>query len=234
MIRVPRPSPKTRAALSRAWPHVRAALVLFHVASMVILATPAQQGGLSRRAWKARSVQSEMALWSRRLTAWGFALSPAEVEERAYRLMEGWMGVREIVTAPFGRYARSVGAVQSWSMFTGPQIYPTVLVVDVERGGVWEPVFARGSKTLTWQGAVLDHARLRKMFVWFNSPGRDRAYGELVDWLAARAAHDFKDATRLRARLYRYQQSTPEEARAGVVHEGTVERERIVPLDGLR
>lgn len=234
MIRVPRPSPTTLAALSRAWPHVRAALVLFHVAAMVVLATPAQQGGLSRSMWKERSVQSEFAMWSRRLSAWGIALSPAEVEERSYRLMERWMGVREIVTAPFGRYAHSVGAVQSWRMFTGPQLYPTVLRVDVERDGVWEPVFARGSKEHKWQGEVLDHARLRKMFVWFTLPGRERAYGELVDWLAARAAHDFKDATRLRARLYRYQQSTPEEARAGVVHEGTFERERIVPLDGRR
>ena len=72
--------------LKKGWPHLRAALVLFHLACIFVLAFPAPIGGVDRATWKLPAVQQDFQAWARALR-----MSEPAFEDLIYELAVGWM-----------------------------------------------------------------------------------------------------------------------------------------------
>lgn len=212
--------------MSRLWPHVRAWLIVLHVVAITLQALPAPGGAMSRSAWKDPTVQDEIAIWAERL-----GTTPADLEERMWRLGSSWMDVRRSLLTPFQPYYRYAGTAQSWRMFVAPHRYPARLHVEVHQGGAWRPVYVARSREHDWLRRELDNDRMRSAVFRYAWPAYARSYKELVDWLADRAAEDFPEARAVRVRFAKARTPTPAEARAGVEPESDWVRTRIWRLE---
>ena len=104
---------------SSAWKHVRAALVLFHVAAMVLAALPAPVNGMNRAMWKNPTAQLEFEAWAK-----GLGMKTEDFEEGIWKLAVFLMGVREVCLTPVQPYIRYTGTEQPWRMFVGPDRSP--------------------------------------------------------------------------------------------------------------
>jgi hypothetical protein len=214
--------------------HLRTAFVLFHVLAVWVMAFPAPSGGMVRSTWKDPTVQAEFEAWRERLAGWGWQTTPEGFEDGLWALASAWMDVRAGLLVPFSPYYDCCGTWQSWRMFVAPHVYPTRLHVDVHTAEGWQPVFAERSDAHTWLRPVFDHDRMRSATFRYAWSKYARSYGELVRWLAKRAAADFPAADQVRVRYLRGRSPTPEEVRAGVTPETSWELEKIVKLDPLR
>lgn len=147
----------------RAWRHVRAAFVAFHVCAVTLAALPATNSALKRSAWKDPTVKAELSVWAAR-----FGMEEEAFTDRAWDLAVGWYKVRTNVLRPFDPYLKLGQLDQSWQMFVAPHVWPTRLRIEERRaGGGWEPLYEEGSDTATWQASALRVERLRaSIFRW--------------------------------------------------------------------
>jgi hypothetical protein len=218
---------------SRAWPHVRAALVLLHALAITLLALPAPEGAMDRAAWQQPTVQQELKNWADGLNSVGFNVSPQELEDRLWKLADGYMSLRDTATSPFDRYYEYCGTYQGWRMFSGPQMYPARLHIDIEERGQWRPVFVERDPQHRWLASELDSYRFRAFrFRLANMSGFESEYQLFARWVAVRASRDFPDADRVRVSLFRYTLRTPAEVRAGEAEQGEFEQVIELPLRG--
>ena len=219
---------KARAAA--AWRHLRAALVLAHVVVLLLFALPNPGVALDRSAWRSPNVQHELEAWSGRLSALGVDVARPQLEERLYRLLVRWGALRAELLAPTELYQRYAGIRQPWTMFAAPNRHPARLELEVEVQGAWQTIYVARSDEHDWQATLLDHDRMRAVVFRHTWPQFAGTHQHLCRWLARRAARDFPEATRLRARRYRARTPTPEEARAGVRPEGRYEQVILLPI----
>jgi len=219
----------------RAWPHVRAALVLLHVVAVTLMAMPAPGGGMNREAWAEPTVQGEFAAWTERLNGLGFDVTTEQVQDRAWAFAEGFMGLRETVLTPFQPYYEYAGTGQSWRMFVAPHRVPSRLEIDLEgadRAG-WVTIYAQGSDA-RWRARQLEHDRMRAQIFRLSWPGYEGTYAKFGEWVAREAARDFPDGVRVRVRFFEYRTPSPEETRAGVVATGKYEKTKYFTLSRYR
>ena len=217
----------------RAWPELRAVLVLLHVVAVVLVATPSPSVGLRRSTWADPTVQAEFAAWNERFHALGAQWTEKEMEDRLWSFATSYNTVREEILLPFNPYTKYLGTSQTWRMFVAPQRFPTRLDIDVEENGAWTPVFEERSPTLTWLRPMMDHDRVRSVIFRFGWAPYKHLYEDFGTWIAARAARDFPDATRVRLHLYRYQTPSPEQVLTHTEPEGAWQQEHILSLTKL-
>jgi hypothetical protein len=210
--------------------HLIGAFALFHVVAVFLLATPDVRGGLSARAWKDPVVQRQLSQWRDGLAGVGIETTPEELQALIFKIGGGYHDARDKVLTPFAPYERAFGTRQPWRLFSGEHAYPSVLHIDVERGGAFEPIYVARSDEHTWRRPLFDDVRMRKLVYLSSWPHRQKHYQQLVDWIALEVVRDFPDATRVRVRRWRYKIPSAAEARAGQPIKGRFRDERVVDL----
>ena len=141
--------------------HLRAILIVLHLVAITWLALPAPGEGLSRWAWRDPTVQEELADWTARLNRWGYPITQAQFEDDLYNVASTYESVRNWPVPVFGYYYGLCGTFQSWRMFAGPHRYPSRLLIDVDEGGTWRPVYVQRDPEHSWLAMQLDHYRMR-------------------------------------------------------------------------
>lgn len=216
------------------WPQLRAVLVGLHVLGVTLMATPSASAGLKRSLWKEPTVQQEFAAWNSRFRAIGIDWTQPEMEDALWDFAVGWEDVRGELVAPFKDYGRYLGVSQSWRMFVAPHRFPTRLSVDLQEDGAWRTLYEERSPEHTWLARVFDHDRMRSAIFRFGWPQYKKSWEGFSRWVAARAAVEFPDATRIRTRMFKYKTLSPEEVRAGNIPEGKYQQEHVIALEPLR
>ncbi|MCA9571057.1 MAG: hypothetical protein KC656_24625 [Myxococcales bacterium] len=203
--------------------HALAVLVLFHASAVAVSSLPSTRGLLYRPAWKAPSVQDELAAWAETLSAFGPAWTGPELEDTLWDVATTVADVHELLLAPFQPYYTYCGVRQSRQMFPAPERHPARLHADVLEGGVWRNVYVGRSDTADWNRSFFDQDRIRTMTYLYGWPHMRKLVPDLVTYLAPKAREDFPEATELRVRFWRYRTASPEEAAAGRIPEGAFE-----------
>jgi hypothetical protein len=202
-------------SLKKAWPHLRAALVLFHFACIFVLAFPAPIGGLDRAVWKLPAVQEDFQAWARALH-----MSEPVFEDLIFDIATGWMTARGIAARPFETYTAWTGTDQPWRMFVGPVRAPTRLQIQVHGRtappDAWETLFEERSTQYRWHELLFTQERLRSQISRWPWP----AYSGEYDWgcaYIARLAFDERpDIDAARCRFVAQQSPTVEQVRSHV------------------
>lgn len=232
---LPPDPPRNRTAWARAWPHLRAGLVAAHIGAVIVLAIPEASGvPQSREAWKNPTVQAELVAWADRLTELGIDTDAPTLEDDVYEAARTWTELVTTVRAPVQPYATYLGVRQSWRMFVAPHRYPATLHVELEQDGRWQPLYDARSHAHGWRADQLDHVRVRAVLFRYGWSRYARHYQAFARWLAARAAHDFPSATRVRIQMEHFRTPTPQEARAGTIPAGTLEQTIVLELEARR
>lgn len=205
-----------------AWPHVRAALVLFHVLSVIVLSLPGPAIS-SQAAWNTRVAKTDLDDWSRSLGS-----DPATFRTGLRSLALGYISVRDLLAAPFGPYASYAGLTQAWSMFASPQRNPTELHLlgDVGRG-FDVPLFRPHDGSAALFADLLNHNRLRKLRGRFGRRNPGKSYEALARYLAREACAKRPDLLRVKAALWVYRSLGPSDRAAGKVPQGKYESEIV-------
>ncbi|MEM6928357.1 MAG: hypothetical protein AAF602_15595 [Myxococcota bacterium] len=197
------------------WPHLRAVLIVLHVAVITFHAMPTVGGGLSRTAWKTPTVQGEFRAWSERLQGLGFDVEIADLEDPLWAIAVGWEKGRRTMLKPVMPYLRYCGTYQSWRMFVAPHRYPGRLHIDIDRGSGWEPIYVARSPEHAWRRHWLDHDRFRAAIFRYAWKHFRKGRAEFANWVTRRVERDYPDAERVRVSFMRYRTRSPEEVRAG-------------------
>jgi hypothetical protein len=198
------------ASLKKIWPHLRAALVLFHLTAIVVLAFPAPVGGLDRATWKLPNVQHDFEAWARTLH-----VSEPVFEDFIFAAATRFMAVRDAAVRPFAPYVAWTGCEQPWRMFVGPVHYTSRLQVQVRRKGAppeaWETLFEERSPEHRWRESVFAPDRLRSQIARWSWPQFARNYGVGCAWIARLAFDDDPGVMDVRCRFFTQQSPTPEQ-----------------------
>lgn len=222
-------------SLRARWPHVRAALVLFHVVAVLLLAFPAPAGVMQREAWKDPSVQSEFRIWTARANALGISWTKDELEDLVWRFAIAFMDVRATVLTPFRPYADYLGVRQDWRMFSAPHRFPTRLHIEIEEGGEWRTLFVERSDEHTWRRAFFEHHRIRRVVFLHGWRQFRRRYEAFAQYIAREVAAEFPEATQVRLSHFKFRSPTPEEAAQGLWDiDGKLVDKRTIDLAELR
>ncbi|MBL8949255.1 MAG: hypothetical protein JNK82_00665 [Myxococcaceae bacterium] len=198
------------------WAHVRAALVLFHLTMIFVIAFPAPIGGMDRSNWKVASVQQDFAAWATLLH-----VSAASLEDAIYDLAVLYMRGRDAVASPFGPYLRFSGCDQPWRMFVAPVRNIAKLQVQLHVRGAgpdtWETLFEEASAEHQWHKLMFEQERLRSQMARWWWPAFRGVFNESCAYFARLAFAERVDADQVRCRYSLAPSLTPEQARAGVV-----------------
>lgn len=208
------------------WPQVRTALVLLHLVAVTLCAFPSiGAAGMNRSGWKQPTVQGEFRAWSDRLGGLGIAITPDELEERAWGFASAFESARRTVLAPFAPYYTYAGTYQSWKMFVAPHRYPTRVEIAVDRGDGFEVLYLARDPERAWHAEWFDHDRFRAALFRMGWPQYKPLRRHFLEWVAERVAAEVPDARRVRVAFLRTETPTPAETAAGV--EPAVERELV-------
>lgn len=194
----------------RWWPHLRALLILFHIAAILLMCTPPAEQVLDRNRWRSPVGQTQFETWASRLEAVGIDTTPAGLESWLWERAKTYARVRRIAGKPFDPYVRALNLHQGWALFTNPQRRPAQVVAWLHTPGRgWETIYAQRSEVFDYKREQLDNHRLRKLAGRIARRRRPRMYSRLATWLARSAARDFPEADRLRVMLFRYRTHAP-------------------------
>lgn len=192
------------------WPHVRALLILVHLVSVVILSLPSSNRLGDKSHWDAPRQQSELQAWADRL-----GVEKEEFESFLWNTSQKYLKIRRWISRPFLRYADYAGTRQGWTMFTNPRLVTGRFEVEVEIDGVWELVFRPRDSEADWNRWQFDHNRVRKLMGRLATKPHQRAYNEFTNWVAAKVAADFPQATRAKITLLTWKTLPPDAIRDG-------------------
>lgn len=208
----------------RCWARVRAALIAYHVAAIVMLSFPGSAKLGDKQRWKERRTQAQLALWGERLRGFGVDIDDAALEAKLWGAAQTYLRTRALLTAPFAPYAHL--APQGWGMFKAPPLEPSQLAVDVQAdGGVFRTVHLTGSTEHDYLSDTLGNNRFRKQI---GRTGRDpKLLAQIAEWVARQAFRDFPDAARVRVRVIRLKSLPPDRRRAGETPPARTERQHI-------
>ena len=216
------------------WLHLRAVLVVLHILAVVLVAIPAPQGGMDRRAWAEPTVQAEFAAWGVQLRALGVPWTDTDLQEHLWTAATTYMDVRTKVLAPIRPYNRYLGTGQSWRMFVAPHRHPSRLEVAVKEADQWRVVYLQPRPGPDWLEDLLEHDRTRSVLFRYAWPAYRGRHKRLSRWLAHRAAGDFPGASHVRVRWLRQRTPSPVEARTGTIPPVAVHGERTFATAPLR
>ncbi len=211
---------------SRAWKHLRAALVLGHVVAIFLAAVPAPVGGSDRANWKNATAQAEFALW-----AGALRMQPADFEDKLFALATFWMNVRAVYLTPVDPWIRFTGTDQPWRMFVGPDRYPARFQVQYRPGDVHDfiTLFEEKSAQYTWHKAYFSEERVRSQIYRHSFPDYAHVATLSCKYLAARVFEEKPDAAQVRCRFFRQRSRSPQAVLANTPPEpGQWEREDVI------
>lgn len=211
----------------RVWKHVRAALVLFHVSTMVLAALPAPVNGMNRDMWKNPTAQMEFKAW-----ADGLRMKPEVFEEGIWKLAVFWMGVREVYLTPVQPYIRYTGTEQPWRMFVGPDRFPPRYQVQAKTATTdYATLYEERSPEFRWHEDYFTQERVRSYLYRYAWPEYSGWNETACRYLARQIFQERPDVTDVRCRTFKQKSQSVEEVRAKVplepgqwVHESVIHR----------
>lgn len=210
------------AAMSRWWPHIRAALVSFHLLAIVLVAIPAPVGGMSRGSWKEPTVQAELAIWSRILR-----VPQPVLEKRLYSLASTYMDARSAVLRPIRPYIAATGTDQPWRMFVAPHRYPARYQVQARGPGPfaspeadWQTLFEERSPTYRWRESFFEQERVRSVLFRYAWPEYSGDARRTCEWIAREIRAEDPSRTEVRCRYWKARSPTAREVREGCIPDG--------------
>ncbi len=209
-----------------------AVFVAFHVLAMLVLALPANGRLGDRAVWQSRENQLQFARWARLASKLGVARDGPELEQLLWRLVQSYLGARQVAVAPFELYREYCGMGQGWRMFSNPQSHPAYIHVELRRGASFEPIYLSRSSQYDWRARQLDHHRVRKLFGRIARSTEQDLWEQFGAWAAQRAAQDFPDALELR--IWQERRRTPEPGSAETAVAAEPEQVRTYDLRALR
>lgn len=177
--------------------HLRTILVLLHVLAITLLAFPAPVG-LTQRALAQPEIQDTIQADAEALQDLGVDLGPQRLSALLWSAGSRFLAARRTLLAPFRPYARAVGCEQGWRMFGTLNRRPAWLLIELQEGETWRPIYRSRSETLSWHRQWLDQERMRaqvNQFAWLR---HRQSYDELGTWLARQAAVEFPQANHIR------------------------------------
>ena len=194
----------------RAWPHIRAILIFFHVAAMLTFCLPGPGRVLRKESWKAPPSQRQFKNWSARVNSIGFNTTPKSFEAWLWDVSESYAGVHRKVSRPFWRYMRRFHLYQGWALFSSPQLTPVEIHIDIHDPATgYRPIYVQRSDTHSWHRDLFDSNRMRKLVGRIGRRKTLGRYPDLVKWVARTAAREFPSADKVRIRLLRYSALPP-------------------------
>jgi len=215
------------------WPQLRAAFVLFHVLTVVVLSLP-RPGELDKpSAWQKPRVQRNFATGTRLLRGLGLPLEDGTLQAYTWDAALFYLRAQAQIGKPFAPYARTVGIRQGWRMFLTGGREAAREHIEILEGGRWRTLYVRGSAEHRWLGTELDYHRMRKL-CGFAVKGHEAEWEAFARCLARRAAREFPGASALRLRSELFDVPTAAETLAGLKLEPSFGREVLVPLQELR
>lgn len=150
------------------WTRVRFVWIAFHALAMALVSIPVPTNGTQPAYWRRKSVQVELANWTRRLQGLGFETTSENLEKSVRELSAAWTTSRDRILSPLLDYQGLLNTRQGWYMFTGPDRQPRRFVLDVTtKEGKRVPVFELGEGSLAPSLLDPDFAesyRVRKAF----------------------------------------------------------------------
>lgn len=238
-VRAPWPQLRALAAplvagLRRRWPAIRALVVVYHVALIVVLSLPSAAALRTRAIWDNANTQADLAGWAAALGRVGVELSGPELGARLHALAGEVADAQAALVRPFLGFSHLVGLRQGWAMFASPQRYPFEIHVDLEVDGVWRPLYRPHDDAAAWRRATFEHNRFRKLAGSFARRFNRRRYDELAAWLGRQALADHPSASRARVLLHAYRTLAPAEVRAGERPRGRDREVRIFTAEAGR
>ncbi len=219
---------RLRSALRRAWARSRwrwvAATCIAYVALAIWIALPSGARLRDRALWEQPSTQQQFQAWAALLQRFGLEVEAEPLRERVWTLTQGYLELRHQWVWPAQKLALQLGIDQSFRMFSNPQTAPSLLVLELDRGAGFEPIYVARSTQHRWNARQLEHHRIRKLIGRVARGSYEAQWRDLTRWLARRASCDFPEGKRLRARLYR--------SRTEIVHErnGAPLAELLAPI----
>lgn len=181
--------------------HLRALFISLHVTVVLVLAFPQPGAFMHEKQWRRPDVQAAFGSVSQALGVVGAELSPAEVQAIAWEGGSLWQRGRRRTVKHLQFYVKYCGVKQGWSMFANVPQKSGRLEIEIEQGGVWEPIYISQDPAHDWRGVELRQERLRGYVSDFSWRRRKGTFPRFVEALGLRAAVDFPSATRLRARM---------------------------------
>jgi hypothetical protein len=124
------------------------------------------------------------------------------------------------------------GAMQPWTMFAGPNVFPATYEVQViDRGApsdAWQTLYRARSREYRWRESFYDQERLRSMLSRYSWPFFFWGPPQACAWAAREVFRERPEAVMVRCRFFRQQTPTAREAAAGVRYPGHYEAENVV------
>lgn len=221
-MRLPAPLERVRPW----WPHLRAALVSFHLIAIVLSAIPAPAGGMNRRNWKDATVQGELKDWGRRL-----GVDPATLEDSLYAFAKGYMHVRDLWLYPVEPYLDITGTDQPWRMFVAPHRHPARYRVEAQTNAEseFELLFEERSPDARWHADLFEQERTRSVLFRYAWPEYSSDSRQFCSWVATKVFEERPDVASVRCRYWKAPSPSPEEARSGVELPGEWVASKTIP-----
>lgn len=193
----------------------RLLFVGFHLFAISWMALPSAGGGMNRSAWKSGTVQGEFRTWVGRLNRIGVDITVPELEDVLWDFARRYEKGKQWVLDPMRPYLTTTGSEQSWRMFVAPHRYPGRLVIELDHGDGFVPIYMARSNEHTWRRSVFDHDRMRAAVFRYAWPHFKGPRHRFTEWVAREVAEEFPEAERVRVSFLRYRTPSPEEVRAG-------------------
>ena len=230
------PAHRWRARASLAWPQIRAALILFHFAAVVVTCLPPAHKMLKKDRWHGAKVEAKFAAWAERLGKVGIETSPTGLHKWVRARTETYGRLRDFVGGWFQPYTDPLYLHQGWSLFSKPQRRPVLIQIDLRRGSEeWEPIYETRSSTLDWRARMFDNNRLRKLVGRIGRRQNRHLFTALSSWIARLVALEFDDVSDIRVRVIRFRTAKPGTYDAAAVHKTrAIEVERVIKLQAVR
>jgi hypothetical protein len=219
-------------SLRQRWPKIRAALLAFHVAAVLVSSFPGSGRLTDRTRWEDQRTRGEIALWAERMQSWGIDTSPERLEARLWSLVHGYVAFRNGLAAPFQPYVDTAGVTQTWGMFRSPQRRPGELRVSIRERKRWRRVHLSRSEEYDYLAVELDHNRMRKQVA--RAITDPALFEDIARWIGRRGARDFPDASHMVVEMLRFDALPPDKLRQGQPPSRRIEQRMRLDLEAFR
>ena len=153
---------------------------------------------------------ADMHRWSGILRHAGVEVEPAALQQIVLKTVFGYRDAVRAIRAPASPVFRALKSDQQWGLFAAVTQAPDRLVIEVNRGQRWEPVFIRLDPIYDWNADLYRFRRIRG--IWDSSDPKKQpkgTYRRLARWTAERLFEEDPTVEEVRFVLHRQRLTLP-------------------------